>query len=457
MATGIGVVVASVAIVQPAVAQITQIDGIQIRPVNGTLEIRLETTEGRTPQAFTTSYGRTVIIDLISTQLNLPDRDRILQDNPADGIESIRVEPLDTNSVRITIVGRDRAPTATLTPDTGTLVVAVSTAEVTAEQPPEAPTDEATPDAPPTPEDDTLRVIVTGEEDEDYLVPEATTGTRTETPIFEVPQAIQVIPERILEDQQVIRLNDAIRNTPNAVQGNTFGTTGDEFVIRGFDGATVLRDGFRVDPALTPGSLEELANVERVEILRGPASILFGNIEPGGVINLVTKEPLSEPFYSLEFQAGSFGLLRPQLDITGSLVDGLQYRLNAVYERGEGFRDFDTEIERFFIAPVLKWDVNDNTELIFEFNYLDDERPFDRGIPAVGGEVVDVPIETIFGEPDDFAEVDVVTASYRLEHRLSDRWQIRNRFRYTETRFSFTTSRSQRCRSAHWNAISCLY
>jgi len=432
--TSLGVVTASLAVIQPAIAQVVQINQVQVRSVNGTLEVQLDTAGKGAPESFTTRYGETVVIDLVNTQLNLPDRDRILQDNPAEGIASIQVAPLDVNSVRITIVGSDQAPAVTLVQGTDALILRASTIEPVADQPSEDPPEEAVPDAPPL-ADDAIRITVTGEPeaDDSYLAPETTTGTRTETTIFEVPQAIQVIPERVLEDQQVIRLNDALRNTPNVLQSNTFGNTSDNFVIRGFEQSTILRDGFRTGDLGSSSSFSELANIERVEVLRGPASILFGNIEPGGVINLVTKEPLADPFYNLEVQAGRFGLFRPQLDITGPLTEDLQYRLNTVYEREDGFRDdFDRDAERFFIAPVVSWDITPNTELTLELEYLDDERPFDRGIPAFGDEVADIPIDTVLGEPDDFAEVEAFNIGYRLEHQFSDRWQIRNRFRYTE-------------------------
>jgi len=428
----IGVATAAIISAPPAVAQISQINQIDIQSVNGTLVVQFSVTAADPPPAFSSRYGETVVIDLINTQLNLPDRDRIVQDNPAPGIASIQIAPLDANSVRITIAGQDQAPTATLRQDPGTLILRASPAAAGAEQPLDDATD-PTSEAPPEP-DDTLRIVVTAEPEPAYLSPETTTGTRTETSIFEIPQAIQVIPERVLDDQQVIRLNDALRNTPNVLQSNTFGNTRDNFVIRGFEQSTILQDGFRTSDVGAGAAFSDLADVERVEVLRGPASILFGNIEPGGVINLVTKAPLSEPFYNLEVQAGSFGLVRPQLDLSGPLADGLQYRFNAVYEREEGFRDaFERDTERVFIAPVLSWDITANTEVIVELDYLDDQRPFDRGIPALGDEVADIPLDTVLGEPGDFAEVEVFNVGYRLQHRFSDRWQIRNRFRYSES------------------------
>ncbi|MEM6520812.1 MAG: TonB-dependent siderophore receptor [Cyanobacteria bacterium P01_C01_bin.70] len=466
--TGLATAIA-VGIVQPAVAQVTQIDQVQINAVNGTLEVRLVTTDDAPPQSFISSYGETVVIDLINTQLSLPTGDRIVQADPAAGVASIQVSPLDENSVRIIIVGREQAPTVNLAEADGVLIVSAAIAGAVAEQPPAAqpdptdeetpadaaeppqaptdPTDETVPDAddgpatatPPAAEDG-IRILVTGESaaESGYLAPETATGTRTNTSIFEIPQTIQVIPQQVLEDQQVIRLREALRNVPNAVEGNTFGGTSEEFVIRGFSAATILRDGFRTaNTDEATAGFEEIANVERVEVLSGPASILYGSIEPGGVINLVTKQPLPEFFAEAEVQIGSFGLVRPTVDISGPLTEdsGMFYRLNAAYEYSDGFRDFETDMERFFIAPVVAWEISDRTTLTFELEYLDDRRPFDRGIPPIGDEVADVPLDTVIGEPNDFAEVETLNVGYRLEHEFSDQWQLRNRFRYRESDF----------------------
>ncbi|MEL6384470.1 MAG: TonB-dependent receptor plug domain-containing protein [Cyanobacteria bacterium J06626_18] len=325
---------AAVTVVQPAIAQVTQINQVQINTVNGVLEVRLTTTDGSMPQTFTDRFGETVVIDLVNTQLNLATGDSIAQDNPAAGLASIQVAPLDANSVRITITGQEQAPTATLVQDNSELIVSVATADALADQPPDVSTIPE-PEVPAN-DEDAIRVVVTGEAVESsYLVPETTTGTRTDTSIFDIPQTIQVLPQQLLEDQQVLRLEDAILNVPNAVRGNDAGGAGDNFAIRGFENTQVLRDGFR--DAGGPGAqqgLEDLANVERIEVLSGPTSILYGNLEPGGVINLVTKRPLPEFFAEIGVRVGSFESVRPTLDVTGPLTEdgSFLYRINAAYE-----------------------------------------------------------------------------------------------------------------------------
>ncbi|MEH2448348.1 MAG: TonB-dependent siderophore receptor [Nostoc sp.] len=190
--------------------------------------------------------------------------------------------------------------------------------------------------------------------------------------------------------------------------------------------------------------INETANLERIEVLKGPAAVLFGTVEPGGIINLVTKQPLSEPFYSAELQAGSFGLVRPSIDFSGPLNrdQTLLYRLNAVDERGGNFRDFDQGVYRFFVSPVVSWKISDRTDLTFEFSYLDDTRPFDiTGIPPIGRKIADIPYSRVVDEPDNVSFRNELSASYRLEHRFSENWTLRNAFRFSSSDQRFIGAR----------------
>jgi len=287
-----------------------------------------------------------------------------------------------------------------------------------------------------TDEDGPLRIQVEGQVDDD-VEPDATTGTRTETPILKIPQSLQVIPAELLEEQQVIRLEEALRNAPGVIQGNTFGGSGDNFIIRGFEQSTILRDGFRTGIENFIDGFRETANLEQIEVLRGPASVLYGNVEPGGVINLVTKQPLDTFWGEFDAQLGTDGFARTTLDVTGPLsaAGTMRYRLNAVYERADSFRNFETDVDRVFFAPTVAVDLGDRTDLIVELEYLNDQRPFDRGIPALEDEVAPVPRTTTIGEPNDFARVQSTGVGYRLEHRFSPNWRLRNRFRYGDVDF----------------------
>jgi len=185
-----------------------------------------------------------------------------------------------------------------------------------------------------------------------YNVPTATTATKTDTPIMETPVSIQVVPQQVLKDQQAFRLEQALWNVSGVyTQPVAFGQgAGEIFNLRGFRTLDQYRNGFRYSGI---GTLE-LANLDRIEVLKGPASILYGRIEPGGLINLVTKQPLASPYYLLQQQLGSFDFYRTTLDATGPVAKdhGLFYRFNLAYENAGSFIEF-LENERVFIAPTL--------------------------------------------------------------------------------------------------------
>ncbi|MEL6319166.1 MAG: TonB-dependent siderophore receptor, partial [Cyanobacteria bacterium J06626_14] len=399
-----------------AESALIQITNVQLETTAMGLQILLETDAGELVVPTQTVAGNALITEIPNAVLVLPEGDEFQQFEPAAGIALVQVTGLPDDRVQVVITGVDAVPTAEVSTASTQLTLSV--------MPGGAPAGEA---------DDPLRIIVTGElaAEDAYRVPNATTGTRTETPILDVPQAIQVVPAEVLEDQAATDLQDALRNVSGITQGNTTGNTEDEFAIRGFSRVTILQDGFRS----IEGNLRETANLERIEVLQGPASVLFGSGQPGGVINLVTEKPLSEPFYEFLVRGGTQGFFRPELDISGPIgEDGeVLYRLNAVYESAEGFRDFDQNIERIFIAPVLSVEVDPRTDLIFEFEYLNDERPFDRGLVALGDGVADIPLDRVLGEPDDFFDNEEYRLRYRLEHRFSDNWTLRNAVQYASS------------------------
>lgn len=376
------------------------------------IEVVLETTgELNTPS--TSIVGNAWIAEISGAVLTLPNGGEFQQANPADGIALVSVTELPNNRVRVAITGAEAAPTASFSFESQVLRFSVVPGVAQAG------------DA-----EDAIQIVVTGEED-GYAVDEASTATRTDTPLRDIPQSIQVIPRQVLEDQQVIRLEDALRNVSGVAPGDNFGGTRDQFIIRGFQQFNIFRDGFRDERIV----FQETANIERIEVLKGPASVLFGSLEPGGIVNIIPERPLSEPQYIFDLQLGNFGLVRPQLDFTGPLNSDatVLYRLNALYERSAGFRDFDQNIQRFFVAPVLSWDISENTNLLFEFEYLYDERPFDRGLVAIDDEVADIPRERILGEPDDFLENTAYSLGYTLEHQFSEDWRVRNAFRFSSS------------------------
>jgi iron complex outermembrane recepter protein len=177
----------------------------------------------------------------------------------------------------------------------------------------------------------------------DYTRTHASTATKTDTPIMETPYSVKVLPAQVLKDQQVIRLEDAIQSVAGVQSSFTNGGDSDVFIMRGFQNTNIYQDGFLMPSALGGGTLKrETANLERIEVLKGPGSVLFGRNEPGGVINMVTKRPLATPYYALQQQFGSYDFYRTTADATGPITkdDTLLYRVNLSYENSDSFRDF---------------------------------------------------------------------------------------------------------------------
>ncbi|MEM1256695.1 MAG: TonB-dependent siderophore receptor [Cyanobacteria bacterium P01_H01_bin.21] len=378
-------------------------------------------TEGELTAPDILIMDNVAIATIANAVLKLPEE--FLASNPTDGIALINVTNLSNNQVQIAITGTDVPPVIDIVAETSGLTVSATVGD------------------PTVPPDDSLRIMVTGEQ-EGYLATEASTATRTDTPLRDIPNSIQVIPRQVIEDQQAIGIEDVLENAAGVTfQGNDDGR-GLEFSIRGFTRVPVLRDGFLL-PGLSSDAAEpEVANLERVEVLRGPASVLYGQAEPGGVINLVTKQPLSDPYYNLQLQGGNDGFLSPSIDLSGPLTeDGrLLYRLNALYRQEDSFRDYDNNFERFFIAPTLTWLISDSTDLTINLEYIEDDEPHDIGTLALGDEVAPIPLDRVTNDPDSTREQDYLNTGYTLEHRFSDNWKLRNQFRYTSSSYKINVT-----------------
>jgi len=287
-------------------------------------------------------------------------------------------------------------------------------------------------DSPDSPVVDLDEVTLRADDEmaEAYAIDRASAFTKIRAPLSEMPISAQVVSRQALDEQDADGLEDVYRNVSGVAEsGNTLNAQSEiRPVIRGFESPVVLRNGLR---ATTVGAVD-LANIESVEVLKGPASILFGALEPGGVLNYTTKKPQEEPSFRLEQEFGSYGRFRSEADATGPLnaQRTLLYRVNAAYTDTESFRN-EIELERIIVAPTLAWRISESSEVGFEFSYTKEEVPLDNGIPlgADGKPLVDD--DTFFGDPDlEGRRLEDWFASYELEHRFSESFALRHRFQY---------------------------
>ena len=262
-----------------------------------------------------------------------------------------------------------------------------------------------------------------------YHVPDAVAATKTDTPIMQTPVSVQVIPQQVLQDQQILRLDDAIQNVSGVIPNNDSYGTADSFTIRGFDQNEVTyEDGIKVDQYTTSGFSRDLANIEQVEVVKGPASVLYGRAEPGGLVDIVTKKPLETPYYSFEQQIGSYDLYRSTLDATGPLNTNKTwlYRFNASYENAGSFRDF-VHSDRVFLFPTIQWKPDANNQITAEFKYGHGTDTIDNGIPFLtNGTPANVPISRNYAEPNaNRATGEEYAIKLSASHDFNDDWKLR--------------------------------
>ena len=394
---------------------VTRVTGIEVIETDEGLELILKIAGSERLVPLILPEGNDLVIDLLDATLAFSIRNGVTELNPAPGIRRVTVNNAEENSIRVRITGENQTPSAEVVPGRDNLVLSVTPEGTTTEQEP----------------DEEIEVIATGQAEEDgYDVGEATTATRTDTPLRDIPQSIQVVPQEVIEDQGVTRIGDAVRNVSGVTPQRDRSNASDRFNIRGFDNSRILRNGFGTGNIAGTGDARNISPsvVERIEVLKGPASVLYGQTEPGGVVNYVTKKPLDEPFYNLEFTAGSFGFIEPAIDISGPLTEDkkLTYRFNVSYQNGGTFRDFvDSEI--ISIAPVISYDFSENTNLTFEYEYLEQNQTYDDGLP-IDPIVFEIPRERFLGEPDDFFDTTTNRFNLTLEHRFSDNIRLRSGF-----------------------------
>ena len=407
-----------------AQSNLTPVTKVEVNPTDKGLEVILTTAAGGqrlVPLIF--PEGNNLVIDILDATLAPSIENGVTKINPVPGIKQVKLTKLDESSLRLTITGETQIPNAEVIPSQPNLVVLSITPEESIAK---------------TEPDEEIEIIATGEAEEDnYYVLDGSTATRTDTPLKDIPQSVQIIPQQVIEDQQAATLEKVVTNSSGVIfSGNNDGR-GLDIAIRGFNRTAILRDGFRVYNRAAQG-IPEIANLERVEIVKGPSSVVFGESEPGGLINLVSKQPLSEPLYDLQLQLGNRNFVRFPLDLSGPLTEDadLSYRFNTVYRYEESFRDFDNGFERFFAAPTLAWQIAENTDLSFNFEYTKDTEPVDLGTVIINGKPADIPPERITNNPDDKGEREFINTGYTFEHRFNGNWKISNAFRYISNTFS---------------------
>ncbi len=263
-------------------------------------------------------------------------------------------------------------------------------------------------------------VDVMGRREQSYKNSVSFVGTKTATALKDVPQSIGYVTKELVLDQGAITVNDVVKNISGVNQYSAY----NDFSIRGFRSLGNLNSGNLLNGmrGLTPlWRQSSLANIERVEVIKGPASALFGNAAPGGVVNRVTKKPLDVARRSVTLTAGSFNTSNVYGDFTGPLNEqkSLLYRLNLGYENTDGFRDLQG-VRTFIVAPSFTYIFSDRTQLNADLTYNNNMGNPDRGLslPAKG-DIFAVPYYSSLGAASDYLSENTLNLSFALSHQLA--------------------------------------
>lgn len=295
-----------------------------------------------------------------------------------------------------------------------------------------------------TKKEDSMTVVGTSQADQTvtdgYQPLSSSTATLTNMPLLDIPQVVNTVSDKVLEDQHATSLDEALYNVANVVQTNTLGGTQDAFTRRGFganrDGS-IMTNGLRT---VLPRSFN--AATSRVEVLKGPASTLYGILDPGGLINVVTKRPERTFSGDISATSSSFGGGTGQVDVTGP-IEGTQlaYRLVGEYQNEDYWRNFGKE-RSTFIAPSLTW-FGDDATVNLSWSHRSYHTPFDRGtiFDLNTGRAVDVPRDERFDEPFNITNGDSDLAQVNAEYRLNSQWTARFDYGFSQDKYSDNQAR----------------
>lgn len=265
----------------------------------------------------------------------------------------------------------------------------------------------------------------------------------------DLPQAIQVINNEVIQQQQSVRLSDVVKNANGVYVGSARGGAQESFWSRGYDMTSnnMFKNGFRYNG----GSIPEVSSLEKVEFLKGSAALLYGNVAPGGIMNLVTKSPNFKTGGEFTMQAGSYNFYKPSVDVYGAFSKSIAYRFNGSYENSESFREYVTK-NRYYVNPSLLFKVSNKTEITLQADYLSDDWTPDFGTGSIEKEIAAVPRNAYLGAKWSNGNTKQATASALVNHEFNSNWKLNFNTSFQDyDRESIGTERIQPATNGDWN------
>ena len=283
-----------------------------------------------------------------------------------------------------------------------------------------------------------VKVKASAEQESAYKADTASTGLKFEAALRDIPQSVSVVKEALVKSQNAFNLRDALKNVSGlTIAAGEGGRTGDSITLRGFSAnSDTYLDGVKENGQYA----RDTFFLERVEVLKGASSVLFGRGSTGGVINPIMKKPLKDKtFAEADFTYGNYDFKRTTIDAGTKLNDSIAVRLNALYQDADSFRDYN-HTNRWGIAPSVKFDVSKDTDVTLHLLHQEEDSVFDYGVPMINGKPAAVPVNQFYGFKDDLLQTyntSVVTAI--VNHRFNSDFSVRNTSRYGDYERDYRT------------------
>ncbi|HYO22653.1 MAG TPA: TonB-dependent receptor [Flavisolibacter sp.] len=266
---------------------------------------------------------------------------------------------------------------------------------------------------------------------------------------MDLPQSMAIVGQGLIREQQAQRLGDVIKNVNGVYVTTTRGNVQESFGARGygFGSNNLFKNGSRINSGVLP----EMSSLERVEVLKGSAAILYGQVAPGGIVNMVTKQPKFNFGGEVSMRTGSYDLYKPAFDVYGPISSAIAYRVNGTYESAGSFRD-NVSSERYYINPSLLFKLGEKTELLAEGDYLKHNFTPDFGIGSIDNtKIPEVSRSAFFGTGWQYNRIRQTTTTLTLRHRLNDVWKLNASFAYQlYNRDYYGVERIQALANADW-------
>lgn len=266
---------------------------------------------------------------------------------------------------------------------------------------------------------------------------------------MDLPQSIANLGQAVIRDQQALRLSDVIKNVNGVYLATARASTQENFSARGyaFGSTNLFKNGARVNS----GAMPEMSSLESVEVLKGSAAILYGQVSPGGIVNMITKQPKFNFGGEVSFRAGSYDLYKPAFDVYGPLSSSIAFRINGTFESAKSYRDVVSS-KRYYANPSFLFKLGKKTDLIVEGDYLKHDFTPDFGIGSIGGtKIAPLSRSAFLGTSWQYAKTTQSTVTAALKHSFNDNWNINTSLSYQfYQRDYFSTERIQADTAGEW-------